>query len=157
MRSSYLALLLTVVVIVLSVTACQNIRSNAVSLPASHPMELAKGRVDCNECHSDQLKGVLKPYESFRHTSTFIASHRLYAERDDRLCSVCHDSSFCYDCHAVEIEMKPALKLGNRPDRDLPHRGDYLTLHAIDGKVDPTSCYRCHGRGNNERCLTCHR
>jgi hypothetical protein len=27
----------------------------------------------------------------------------------------------------------------------------------IDGKTDPTSCYRCHGRSNNEQCVACHR
>jgi hypothetical protein len=38
----------------------------------------------------------------------------------------------------------------------MPHRGNYVTMHKIDGKVDPASCYRCHGRGNNERCMSCH-
>jgi hypothetical protein len=27
----------------------------------------------------------------------------------------------------------------------------------IDGKIDPASCYRCHGRTNNEQCVQCHR
>jgi hypothetical protein len=27
----------------------------------------------------------------------------------------------------------------------------------IEGKIDPTSCYRCHGRANNEKCIVCHR
>ncbi|KAF0215019.1 MAG: hypothetical protein FD174_4259, partial [Geobacteraceae bacterium] len=31
------------------------------------------------------------------------------------------------------------------------------TRHKIDGKTDPTGCYRCHGRTNNEQCLVCHR
>jgi hypothetical protein len=30
-------------------------------------------------------------------------------------------------------------------------------MHRIDGKVDPASCYRCHGRTNNEKCIICHK
>ena len=63
----------------------------------------------------------------------------------------------CNDCHTNQVEMKPSIKYGNRPDRDMPHRGNYMTLHKIEGKLDPASCYRCHGRANNERCMTCHR
>jgi hypothetical protein len=30
-------------------------------------------------------------------------------------------------------------------------------MHRIEGKLDPASCYRCHGRANNERCVACHK
>jgi len=63
----------------------------------------------------------------------------------------------CNDCHTNKTEFKPSLKNGNRPDRMMPHRGDFLTLHKIEGKLDPASCYRCHGRANNELCVACHR
>jgi hypothetical protein len=53
--------------------------------------------------------------------------------------------------------MKPSTRYGNRPDREFQHRGNYITLHKIEGKLDPASCYRCHGRANNERCIACHR
>jgi hypothetical protein len=114
-------------------------------------------QVDCSECHEDQQKGTRKPFPAFSHTQVFVRNHRFYAASDDRLCLVCHKVSFCADCHTNQVEMKPSQKMGNRPDRDLPHRGDFLTLHKIEGKLDPASCYRCHGRGNNERCLQCHR
>jgi len=115
------------------------------------------GRVDCNECHEDEIRGVLKPYASFKHTHDFVKHHRLYAAREERLCARCHAGSFCNDCHANELEIKPPIKLGDRPDRELIHRGDYLSLHKIDGKLDPASCYRCHGRTNNEKCIVCHK
>lgn len=141
----------------LSVSACSHLISSESSLPASHPEALGEGRVNCSECHEDQIKGILKPYASFRHTPVFVSDHRLYAGTDGRLCSVCHATSFCNDCHARQLEIKPSTKLGNRPDRELIHRGDYLTRHQIEGKVDPSSCYRCHGRANNDICITCHR
>ena len=35
--------------------------------------------------------------------------------------------------------------------------GDHLNQHKIDGKLNPASCFPCHGRQNNERCKQCHR
>lgn len=127
------------------------------SYPVWHPEEVASGPVSCAECHEDQQKGTMKAFASFNHTPAFVKNHRFYAASDDRLCATCHRASFCADCHTHSVEMKPSLKYGNRPDRQLPHRGDFLTLHKIEGKLDPGSCYRCHGRGNNERCIVCHR
>jgi len=134
-------------------------RINAMySLPASHPEALAVGQqVDCSECHEDRQKGTMKPFAAFSHSPAFVKKHRFYAATDDRLCTVCHKSSFCSDCHTNQVEMKPSIKYGNRPDREMPHRGNFMTLHKIEGKLDPAGCYRCHGRANNERCAACHR
>lgn len=127
-------------------------------LPASHPETLAVGQqVSCSECHQDQQKGTMKALDSFSHTPSFVKNHRFYAASDDRICSTCHKSSFCNDCHTNKVEMKPSTRYGNRPDREMPHRGNFMTLHKIEGKLDPASCYRCHGRANNDRCVACHR
>ena len=140
-----------------TIAACAQMKS-LPSLPDSHPEALAIGQqVDCSECHEDQQKGSLKAYAAFNHSRAFVANHRFYAASDDILCATCHKVSFCADCHTNQTELKPSVKNGNRPDRALPHRGDFLTLHKIEGKLDPASCYRCHGRANNERCVTCHR
>lgn len=141
----------------MALSACA--RMNAIpNLPASHPEALTAGQqVSCAECHEDQQKGTLKSFDAFSHTPAFVKNHRFYASSDDRLCSTCHKSSFCNDCHTNQVEMKPSIKFGNRPDREMPHRGNFMTLHKIEGKLDPASCYRCHGRANNERCITCHR
>jgi len=127
------------------------------NLPASHPEALAIGQqINCAECHEDQQKGTLKPYKAFNHSPVFVKNHRFYAASDDRLCSTCHKSSFCNDCHTNKVQMKPSTKYGNRPDREMQHRGNFMTMHKIEGKLDPASCYRCHGRANNERCIQCH-
>jgi hypothetical protein len=138
------------------VSACSHMFAGD-SLPAYHPEALGEGRVACSECHEDQVKGILKPYAAFSHTPLFVKSHRYYVGQDNRLCATCHAQSFCADCHANEVEIKPSLKFGDRPDRELVHRGDFLTRHKIEGKVDPTGCYRCHGRSNNEKCIVCHK
>ena len=127
------------------------------NLPASHPEALEEGRVSCSECHEDKVKGILKPFAAFNHSTQFILNHKFYAGQNDQLCATCHKRSFCNDCHLSKENMKPALKYGDRPDRMIPHRGDYMTQHKIDGKMDRGSCYKCHGRANNEKCMGCHR
>ena len=139
------------------VAACSHFSSGEKSLPASHPEALEEGRVSCSECHEDQIRGILKPYAAFSHSTNFIANHQHYAAQNDQLCASCHKRAFCNDCHTAREVMTPAQKYGDRPDREMIHRGDYITRHKIDGKQDPASCYKCHGRGNNRLCMTCHR
>ena len=139
-----------------ALSACAQMKA-LPNLPASHPEKLANGPVTCTECHEDLQKGTMKPFAAFNHTRLFIKDHRFYAATDDGLCVGCHKVSFCADCHTNKTEMKPALKNGHRPDRMMPHRGDFLTLHKIEGKLDTAGCHRCHGRANNERCVACHR
>lgn len=134
-----------------------SILSQEKSLPASHPEALGERRVLCSECHEDQSKGTLRALTFYSHSQTFIKEHKMYVTGGERLCSVCHAVSFCNDCHAVKLGVKPSQKMGNRPDRELIHRGDFMTRHKIEGKIDPASCYSCHGRANNEKCVSCHR
>lgn len=144
------------VVALLALSACAQLKA-LPNLPATHPEEITRGPVSCSECHEDNQKGTIKKFAAFNHSRTFIKMHRFYAASDDALCASCHKFSFCIDCHTNKTELKPSLKNGNRPDRMMPHRGDFLTLHKIEGKLDPASCYRCHGRANNELCVACHR
>ncbi len=127
------------------------------SVPPRHPEELPAGRVDCAECHSDVSTGALKPYASIKHSAVFIREHALYAAQGQNLCQSCHGPSFCQGCHARNEELKPNTRMGDRPDRMLPHRGDYIVLHQIDGRLDPGSCVRCHGNKNDVKCRACHR
>jgi hypothetical protein len=131
--------------------------SQTPSVPPKHPEELPAGRVDCLECHSDVSTGALKPYGTLRHSRVFIDSHGTYARQGQNLCSACHAPVFCQTCHARKDEMKPNVKMGDRPDRMAPHRGDYLVTHRIDGRLDPGSCFRCHGNKSNAQCRQCHK
>lgn len=140
-----------------ALTACA-LLSPEPSFAPSHPQKLDQGRPMCSECHmAEQAKGAMKPYASFDHTPTFVKDHRLQAASDSNTCATCHAPSFCSDCHGGKTMMKPSVKNADRPDRAMPHRGDYLTLHKMDGKMDPTSCYKCHGRANNDKCRACHK
>jgi hypothetical protein len=130
--------------------------SQAPSVPPKHPENLPAGRVDCLECHKDVSSGALKPYASFRHSRVFIDSHGTYSRQGQSLCASCHAPAFCQTCHAGKEELKPNVKMGDRPDRMAPHRGDYLIAHRIDGRLDPGSCFRCHGNKSDTKCRQCH-
>lgn len=124
--------------------------ANTASLARVHP-EAVTGIPDCSECHQDT-------WASLNHKAPdFMLKHRSFAGNSRAACASCHQESFCADCHAHKEEILPSAKYPDAPGRSLPHRGDYLSQHKIDGKVDPASCFACHGRQNNEGCKRCHR
>ena len=138
-------------------SGCAIISPKASSAP-THPQALEPGRPTCSECHgTERVASTQKAFASFDHTQAFVSNHKFQANQDPGTCAACHAESFCADCHGGKTALLPSAKLGNRPDRESPHRGDYLTLHRIDGKIDPTSCFKCHGRANNEKCSACHK
>jgi hypothetical protein len=138
-------------------TACALVSPDASFAP-THPQELPAGRPTCSECHgTERVKSTTKTFASFDHTPTFVKDHKVQANQDPGTCAACHAQSFCSDCHGGKTAMLPSTKLGNRPDRESPHRTGYLTMHRIDGRIDPTGCYKCHGRANNEQCTACHK
>ncbi len=149
--SSVLALFLGVL------TAC-SVLSPETSFAPTHPEALGQGRPVCSSCHGDEaMKGGLKTYAALDHTPGFVKNHRYQANQDSSTCASCHSQSFCSDCHGGKVPMTPATKWGNRPDRDMPHRPGYLSIHRMDGKLDPAGCFKCHGRANNDKCTACHR
>jgi len=119
------------------------------SLTLKHPVDI-EGAPRCSECHTDGRSAL-------DHGPDFSFRHKFYAAQQRQTCSLCHQPAFCADCHANKEELKPSDKYTDAPQRFLPHRGDYLHQHKIDGKINPASCFPCHGRQNNERCKACHR
>ncbi len=140
---------------ILLVAACAGLQSNN-TLPVKHPTaaELDVVPKNCVECHE---RGEDLPYERYVHTVDFGKNHRPEATQGEAVCAMCHQTSFCNDCHATRVELKPSLKNQAETYRSAPHRGDYLSRHRIDGRVDPTSCLRCHGNPKSARsCAKCH-
>ncbi len=140
-----------------SLVAC-NLLSPEASMARTHPQELGSGRPMCTECHENEpMKGSLKLYGALNHTPSFVKDHKFAANQDLQSCASCHSQASCSDCHTGKGVISPALKLSDRPDRMSPHRGGYLAIHRIEGKLDPTGCFKCHGRANNQLCTTCHK
>jgi hypothetical protein len=152
-----IALALAGVLALAFATACVLVSTEA-SFVAVHPQELGAGRPDCTECHSDEpMTNHVRSYAEFNHTTDFIGAHGPQAAQYNNVCASCHSHAFCSECHADRTVLKPAARHGNRPDRVSPHRGDYMFMHRVEGKMDPSACYKCHGRANNDRCRACHR
>ena len=127
-----------------------------LKITGRHPIELSE-KPRCTDCHVADAEVGLKPIEVYNHDTDWIGRHRSFASKSVQLCDVCHKVSFCTDCHAYKEELKPSDKRSESPERWFPHRGDYLFQHRIDGRLDPTSCFRCHGRQNNAICRRCHK
>lgn len=123
-------------------------------LQASHPAPTILGGYKpsvCTDCHDSQDETFV--WEQFNHTVYFAGQHKLQANQHEQVCSKCHQRNFCSNCHSTRVELKPSLKDQSETFRTMPHRGDYLTRHRIDGRIDPTSCFRCHG--NPKTVVTC--
>lgn len=129
----------------LVVAACAANRS----LAAKHPVAVPPMPI-CSSCHTDWRT-------SLDHRQDFSVRHKAYAVQQRRTCGLCHADAFCADCHGRKEEIKPSDKYKSSPDRVMPHPGDYLNQHRIDGRINPASCIPCHGRTNNDRCRVCHR
>lgn len=142
-RAIIISLLTAVALAVLAACATQQ------SLALKHPMEVPD-MPRCSDCHTDGRAAL-------DHSPDFSTRHKFYAFQQSGTCGLCHEEAFCSDCHANKEELKPSDKYGDAPERFLPHRGDYVNQHKIDGKINPASCFPCHGRQNNERCKTCHK
>jgi hypothetical protein len=126
-------------------------------LPAAHPdiSEFSQRREFCTKCHGFKREPI--DFERYNHTPLFTDSHRLVAYEDDRICALCHSIGFCNDCHATRVELKPSLRNQTENYRRMQHRGDYLARHRIDARIDPTSCFRCHGNPrSSQTCQPCH-
>lgn len=119
------------------------------NLPVRH-LAAVSDRPVCSDCH----EGWQADYD---HTPSFAVRHGAAAARARELCGSCHSQAFCADCHAYRDEVAPALKNAGAPERLVPHQRSYGLQHRIDGRLDPASCFRCHGRRNEARCTPCHR
>lgn len=109
----------------------------------------------CNMCH--QISYCNDCHARYVHSADYGTNHSVQAYQGETICVTCHEISFCNDCHATGIELKPSLKNQAETYRPMPHRGDYVGRHRIDGRMDPTSCFRCHGNPKSaETCVRCH-
>ena len=126
--------------------------------PGSHPDEIAdeSGRRQmCTDCHQTAKDTIV--FERFNHNVYFTDKHGYQARQNTMVCNMCHDQSFCNECHVTRVELKPSIKAQTENRRRMIHRGDYLTRHQIDGRINPVPCFRCHGNPRSSKeCVRCH-
>lgn len=160
MGRKYLSLSLTCLILMTGMMAGSiltvKIWADELAVTGPHQGDDLSGNPRCTDCHEgDTVNG--KPIRSFNHQRDWYETHQFHGSSGQRLCQSCHALSFCTECHAARDELKPSLKQSGKPDRHLPHRGNYLIRHRIDGRINPVQCYGCHGRRNNRQCKECHK
>ena len=127
----------------------------ADGLPARHPsyVELGDRKPVCSDCHEDENEPIL--FKRYNHTPLFLEEHKRLARTRPDVCELCHRQASCQDCHATRTELKPSVKRQVQTYKRSPHRGDYLSRHRLQARIDPARCYRCHG--NPRRSASCRR
>ena len=94
----------------------------------------------CTLCHPKSL-----PPRPQSHTKTgdWLQDHGKIAKVDRQPCAMCHDDSFCRDCHRI----------------DMPHPAGWVKdgpiVHSTFAQKDVTVCEHCHGPAPN-LCNMCH-
>ncbi len=109
--------------------------------------------IECTKCHTNLTELRQKPFDLFSHRGNFLEKHPIVAKGDLVVCSHCHKDNFCTDCHSRMAPMKPSLMRSDEPDRQLIHRGDFLTTHPMDARLDGKQCLTCH---RQNFCQDCH-
>ena len=118
---------------------------------ACHKKQISLGQ--CDMCHDrlDLYDMVANDYYS--HEPGFMARHGLEAVSGEANCTLCHEQSYCADCHNRNATIVPSLKYPDRVDRTFMHSGDWLSRHALESRANPANCQKCHGISY---CSSCH-
>jgi hypothetical protein len=154
MKKSFLqSLIIASIFIFALLSACTNTPAPYRFL-SEHPEELEKSPPKCSDCHDP---GGEIPHAQFNHRGDYINNHRLIAHGNQNVCNMCHKPNFCSDCHGVEVELKPSLRNQSDTYRKMIHRGDYMSRHTIEGRINPIPCFGCHGNPRRSgKCVLCH-
>lgn len=121
----------------------------------AHPQESRGGPLSlmgqCYTCHgsdeypdADTACGTCHPADydplptSHREVEWSTAHGRTW-EVDAKLCTMCHQESFCSDCHGLAM----------------PHPAEWVGEHVAPGEAEPQVCARCH-EGGQQLCSSCH-
>ncbi len=75
----------------------------------------------------------------------------------DKLAEMAKTDDVYFIRPARRVDLAVGSSNQNDPFRRTQHRGDYLSRHRIDGRMDPVSCRRCHGNPKSTvSCKPCH-
>lgn len=127
----------------------------STNLPAKHPLKEGENLRTCTYCHEADESF---PFARYNHGLLFGQKHGAPARSNSAVCLMCHDKKQCNTCHHQHAGLKPELKMHGDPRPQSPHRGDYLTRHRIDGRLNPARCLHCHKRPKTSKsCRACHK
>ncbi|MBI4702734.1 MAG: hypothetical protein HY744_16555 [Deltaproteobacteria bacterium] len=115
-----------------------------------HADELNRGA--CDTCHGRTDLRRLVPQSFVRHDLSFVRDHGLAANTGAKICAKCHTRDDCLACHGQGQTIAVEARRPDAVDRQLLHRGDFVTRHAIEAQGQPATCLRCHSSASCDRC-----
>jgi hypothetical protein len=110
-------------------------------------------RAECLHCHPSLRAKPLRAIAEFDHAGDWMSRHGLQARNQGAACQQCHTDSTCSECHS---RVAPAVNAQLFPEavgRNLLHRGDFRSTHAMEARADGDTCLRCH---HTNYCAQCH-
>ncbi|MCF8239960.1 MAG: cytochrome C [Melioribacteraceae bacterium] len=111
--------------------------------------------MNCESCHVSTVGLV----PSDHRTARFFENHKFSSQEIDANCYMCHDDSFCEDCHVATTAMtetntktdfytpySPHNYIDNTVKQQINrvHEFNYRFTHGIDAKEGATECQTCH-------------
>ncbi len=115
-----------------------------------HQEDLDRG--DCLKCHQDRSFAKEVPKTFLRHDLSFLRRHGEAATRQSAVCAQCHSQTDCADCHDQGQPLGTAARRPDAVDRGVIHRGDFLSRHGMEARLEPTRCVTCHTTSSCEGC-----
>lgn len=107
----------------------------------------------CTNCHQQNDLRQLLPASFLRHDAAWTKRHGHQARAQPQACETCHSQTSCDSCHDATRPGTPAVRNPEAIERELVHRFDFLTRHAIESESEPGSCSTCHAK---TECDACH-
>ncbi|OQY26461.1 MAG: hypothetical protein B6244_13400 [Candidatus Cloacimonetes bacterium 4572_55] len=94
---------------------------------------------ECEVCHAGVPRPNLRPKN---HNELWLHAHRSESRDSRDQCSLCHEQTYCQDCHqGFNITA-------------FVHDKDYLMQHGLDARLRITDCDACHD--SEQFCQECH-
>ncbi len=107
----------------------------------------------CKVCHADFADHGPVPDRYFSHDGDFLRRHGAIARGNQAVCDHCHRETDCASCHSRQIELTPTKRAPEKLDAPHIHRAGFEVRHAIEARLDPNGCLKCH---RVETCSECH-
>jgi hypothetical protein len=107
----------------------------------------------CDACHKDLSEEGTLPQSHLTHDGDWLREHGTRAAAAADLCSTCHRTTFCAECHGVTTPALPARLHFDEPGRASVHRAGFIARHEIEARAQPGACNACHAPSS---CLECH-
>ncbi|MFZ5891487.1 MAG: cytochrome c3 family protein [Myxococcota bacterium] len=108
----------------------------------------------CTPCHAQRDLKQLMPRTFLRHDQNFARRHGTLALEQKQLCQACHTQADCDGCHDTSQGIPIERRLPERIERTFVHRGNFLSVHALEAQAEPSRCLRCHEKDSCDGCHT---